>query len=122
MKITRSGRRVFIHEIDWIISYSSISVVRALAESESNLKKSISQSKETDRKMYFFRIEDKFLSTHIGEIGYTVNEITPLGKILEVGYFIKPLFWGKGYTSEALEEVIRFAFEENNVLESHADA
>lgn len=87
-----------------------------LAESESNLKQSISQSKETDRKMYFFRIEDKFLNTHIGEIGYTVNEVTPLGKIIEVGYFIKPKFWGKGYTSEALEEVIRFAFEENNVF------
>lgn len=80
-----------------------------------NLKTAIEAVKEPDRDKYFFRIELKD-GTYIGEIGFTVRLNTPLGKVVELGYFILPEFWGKGITTEAAAEVVRFAFEEAGVI------
>ncbi|MGF7143424.1 ribosomal-protein-alanine N-acetyltransferase [Anaerotaenia torta] len=87
-----------------------------IEESKINLQNAIHEIDKIDRKLYFLRIEDKYSQEHIGEMGYTVIEFTPLGKLVGMGYFIRPKFWGKGYTTEALREVIRFAFEENGVF------
>jgi ribosomal-protein-alanine N-acetyltransferase len=38
-----------------------------------------------------------------------------LGKLVGVGYFIRNAYWGQGYTTEAFQEVIRFAFQEDGV-------
>jgi len=40
---------------------------------------------------------------------------TPVGKVVDAGYAVVPEFRGKGYTTEALRAVMRFAFEENGV-------
>lgn len=87
---------------------------KTLRESEENLVLSIDEIDNPDRKFYFFRIENK-MKQHVGEIGYTVFETTPLGKLIEVGYFLYSDFWGKGYAVEALNEVMRYAFVENGV-------
>ena len=42
-------------------------------------------------------------------------ETTPLGELVELGYFILPEYYGQGYMTEAVNEIIRFAFEENEV-------
>ena len=47
--------------------------------------------------------------------GYTVLERSPAGKRVEPGAFLKREYWGKGYVTEALEELLRFAFEEDGV-------
>lgn len=87
-----------------------------IEESKINLQIAISEIEKLHRKYYFFRIEDAYSKEHIGEIGYTVIEFTPVGKLVGMGYFIRSEFWNKGYTTEALQEVIRFAFEENGVF------
>ena len=86
-----------------------------LEESRENLHQAIEQIDSSKRIYYFLRIEDRFTQAHIGEIGYTVTDFTPLGKIAGAGYFIRDEYWGKGYTSEAFRELIRFAFQDNNV-------
>jgi ribosomal-protein-alanine N-acetyltransferase len=86
-----------------------------IKESKVNLIKSIEEINLKNRKLYFFRIENRNTKEHIGEIGYTVKMETPFGKIVDMGYFIKERHWGKGYTTEALKEVIKFAFEKNDV-------
>ena len=86
-----------------------------LRESEENLILSIDEIDNLDRKFYFFRIENK-MKQHMGEIGYTVLETTPVGKLVEIGYFLYSDFWGKGYAAEALNEVMRYAFMENDVF------
>lgn len=86
-----------------------------LEESRGNLQLAIDQIDLPDRKYYFFRIENRTTKNHIGEIGYTVTNFTPLGKFVEVGYFIRDAYWGQGYTAEAFKEVIRFAFQEDGV-------
>ncbi len=88
----------------------------SLEESKANLEAAVNAINEPERKFYFLRIEEKGTNKHIGEIGYTVNEVTPFGKLVGMGYFIRPEYWGQGYTSEALREVIRFAFQEKGVF------
>ncbi len=45
-----------------------------------------------------------------------VPDTMPDGDI-EVGYFLKPSAWGKGYATEACRRIVRFAFEESSLTE-----
>ena len=86
-------------------------------QSKENLAEAIRQTGlGKDRTKYFFGIFCD--ETYIGEIGFTVLSSNP-GKtehVVELGYFINKESWGKGYTSEAAEAVIRFAFEKAGVV------
>lgn len=68
-----------------------------------------------DRKYFFLHMELKENHEQVGSIGYTVVDNTPVGKIVHMGYFTYPKFWGNGYTTEALKKVIEYAFTEDNV-------
>lgn len=81
-----------------------------------SLKAAIEEIHREKRIKYYFKIEDLESKEYIGEIGYTVRLDTPIGKIVNLGYFILPEFWGKGITTEAANEVVRFAFECDNVI------
>lgn len=87
----------------------------SIQESMDNLKTAIESVNENPRTKYFYRIELKD-KTYVGEIGFTVKLDCPLGKVVELGYFILPEFWGKGITTEAAGEILRFAFEEADVI------
>lgn len=75
----------------------------------------LADMKSEHRKFYFFHIELKDTHEQVGSIGYTVVDHTPVGKIVHAGYFTYPKFWNKGYVSEALSRVLRYAFTENDV-------
>lgn len=90
-------------------------LTHSLKKSRENLQQSIDQIGLPERKLYFLRMENRMSEEHIGEIGYTVNDVTSLGKLVGMGYFIRESQWGQGYTAEALREVIRFAFEQDGV-------
>ena len=75
----------------------------------------LSDMSNFNRKYYFLHIELKDSHTQVGSVGYTVMNDTPVGKIVGAGYFIYPKFWGKGYTTEAFQRVLEFAFSENHV-------
>jgi len=85
-------------------------------ESRQNLQTAVSEAKNPNRKKYFFTVEHATTGVFIGTIGYTVTKTTPLGKFVGAGYFILPEHQGQGYITEALHEVIRFAFEDDNVF------
>ena len=84
-------------------------------ESEQNLAVAVAESQNEDRKKYFFAVEIRETGAFIGTVGYTVTQTTPVGKVVSAGYFILPEYHGKGYTTEAFKEIIRFAFEDNDV-------
>lgn len=86
-----------------------------LEASRANLELAIQEINAPNRKCYFLRIEDLMTHGHIGEIGYTVLDFTPWGKVVELGYFLRREHWGKGYGTEAAERLVAFAFEENDV-------
>ena len=68
-----------------------------------------------NRQFYFLHMELKDTHEQVGSIGYTVIDDTPVGKIVHLGYFTYPKFWGNGYVSEALHKVLEYAFTQNNV-------
>ena len=85
------------------------------AGSVEEMKQQIAEKQRQDRIKYFFTMEDKALHRHIGEIGYFVTDFSAEGKSVRLGYFLFPEFWGMDYTTEAVLEVMRYAFEENGV-------
>jgi len=84
-------------------------------ESRENLRIVIAEINSEKRTLMFFKMIDKETDTHIGEIGYTINDLTSNGKLVHLGYFTHKKFWNKGYVTEALNEIIRFAFEDEGV-------
>lgn len=102
------------------VMFRHSSTSQNLEQSRERLSQSIKQIDSPQRQLYYFCIEDQITSEFIGEIGYGVNQFTDLGKLVGVGYFVHDKYWGKGYTTEALREVIRFAFEENGVYRIEA--
>lgn len=85
------------------------------ATADRDLQKLLEDSRSPNRKFYFLHIEMKSSHQQVGSIGYTVTDNTPIGKLVGAGYFIYPNFWGNGYTTEAFERILEFAFLENNV-------
>jgi len=100
--------------------YLPKSYLGTIDEAKKQLDMVINEITREGRERYFFCMKSKENDEYIGEIGYTVVGNTPLGKLVGVGYFLLPQFWSKGYASEALQEVIRFAFDENNVFRFEA--
>ncbi len=86
-----------------------------LDESRANLLAALSDIGNLLRRFYFLKITTAD-GEFVGEIGYTVTHFTHQGKIVNLGYFTLPEFWGRGYVTEAAREVMRFAFCENDVL------
>lgn len=84
-------------------------------EACADFRKVLEDMPRPDRKFYFLHIELKDTHEQVGSAGYTVMDETPVGKMVNAGYFIYPKFWGKGYTTEAFWRVLTFAFSENNV-------
>ncbi len=84
-------------------------------EAREELAQVLADAQKPDRTFCFLRVEEKESGRQLGSVGYTVTERLPVGKLVHAGYFYFPAFWGQGYGTEAMEEVIRFAFEEDGV-------
>jgi len=90
-------------------------MTRSIEESRRNLETAVNEANNANRTKYFLAIEEKDTGSFIGTTGYTVTQTTPLGKLVGMGYFILPEYHSRGYMTEAVNEVIRFAFEDNDV-------
>lgn len=75
----------------------------------------LADAAKPERKFYFLRAERKEDGVQLGSVGYTVEERTPVGKLVHAGYFYFSEFWGQGYGTEAFRRVIDFAFLEDGV-------
>jgi len=95
-------------------------LTHSLEESEQNLNVAIAESQNQNGQKYFFPIENKETGAFIGTVDYTIMQTTPDGKIVGVGYFILPEYHRKGYVSEAFKEILRFAFEDDDVYRINA--
>ncbi len=89
---------------------------KTLKDTQSNLETAIADISNPNRTKYFFKIVESETGKYVGEIGFTIKLTTPKGSIAELGYFTLPEFWGKGITTEAAREVIKFAFEKTHVV------
>ena len=86
-----------------------------------NVLKEWIQKYEQDDLYYNWAIELKEINEVIGSIG-SVNQSEDL-KMVHIGYCIGKKWWNKGIVSEALNELIKFFFEEVGVnrIESRHD-
>lgn len=89
--------------------------LHSLDEAKIDFNNIISDIVAVNRQFYFLHMELKDTHEQIGSIGYTVVANTPFGKIVHLGYFTYPKFWGNGYTSEALKRLLEYAYTENDV-------
>ncbi len=87
----------------------------SMEEADKELANILRDRNCSQRKFYFFHVEIKDTFQQVGSIGYTVMQHTPVGKIVNAGYFMYPSFWNKGYTTEAFQTLLEFAFEQDNV-------
>lgn len=83
---------------------------------QDNLAVAMRDLGKRNRKHYFFAIIEKETSKYIGEIGFTVLDENPSGKLFELGYFTRREFWGNGLTTEAAEICVDYAFKELGAL------
>lgn len=87
-----------------------------LKESNENLSVAINEAKLKVREKYFFAIIMKETKEYVGDIGFTVMIDSSYGKVVNLGYFSLPKFWGKGVITEAADAVVDFAFNDAGVL------
>lgn len=70
----------------------------------------------TDEKLALWGTEEYCFTIEAKDTGDFLGRITlrATGKpdVWDIGYFLHPKAWGKGYMTEAAEEVLRFAFED----------
>ena len=89
--------------------------IHSIEEGKKDFGNVLKDLSSPNRQYYFLHIELKHSHEQLGSIGYTLVSDTPVGKIVHLGYFTYPNFWGNGYTSEALQTLLNFAFTQNNV-------
>ena len=87
----------------------------SLADAKKEFDDVLKDAAAPDRQYYFLHMEIKDTHEQVGSIGYTVTDNTPVGKLAHLGYFTYPKFWGNGYTTEALQMLLGFAFTRDNV-------
>lgn len=90
--------------------------ISTIEEAKHELDMAIDEASKANRIKYFFAIILKEDHSFIGDAGYTVRQISNAGKVVNLGYFILKEHWGKGYTPEAVEKIIEFAFSKDNVI------
>lgn len=71
-------------------------------------------TQEEPRNQHRWIIIMKDTNEKIGTCGFHCWD--RMNGIVEIGYDLQPDYWRKGYTSEALEEIIKFAKNEMNVI------
>ncbi|MCF7792247.1 MAG: GNAT family N-acetyltransferase [Victivallales bacterium] len=84
-------------------------------ESVENLEFAIKESEKADRTSIFLVIANKKTKEYMGGIGYEVISKCPLGKQVEIGFFLYPKYQGQGYAKEAFLALQNYAFTKGDV-------
>lgn len=83
---------------------------KSIEGTKQNLQNAIDEANSVNRRKFFFAIIDKNTQDYIGEIGFTKKIESTLGNVMDLGYLIKEVYWGKGIITEASKAVISYAF------------
>jgi ribosomal-protein-alanine N-acetyltransferase len=99
-----------IPEVD---QYNTLGLPESIAITEKLLQDWLLEQQASPRLHYVFGIIDTTSGIFIGMIGLRLGKLKY--RIAEVWYKLFPDHWGKGYATEALKELLRFAFKDMNL-------
>lgn len=99
---------------DEVMKYIHDIQTHSLEESRANLRFAITELKKDKPQCYFFGIFHKETHEHIGSIGFSLEPLSER-KSGELGYFIHKKHWGNGYTTEAVQGILSYAFDTLNL-------
>ncbi len=71
------------------------------------------QKKYRSGEFFDWGLEEKSTGSFIGTCGYSVFD--PENRKVEIGYVLNPEYQGKGYATEAVTEIIRYAVNELDI-------
>jgi [ribosomal protein S5]-alanine N-acetyltransferase len=77
-----------------------------------NLEVCLAEVNKPKRERYFFALILKESKEYMGEIGFELTQHKTGLNAAHFGYFIMKRFWGQGFTSEAANTVVKFAFDQ----------
>lgn len=110
---------------EYVIQYAPYLHKKSISDVNEYIKFYIDNAKSSNRTHYYFIIELQSTHEFAGIIGYafvgeevSIRGIT--GALVEIEYYLLEKYWHKGYMSEALKKLLKFAFEENGVQKAFA--
>jgi len=97
-----------LHSLPETNEFNTLGIPASPEETQILISGWIKLQQETPRMAYTFCVFLAETNEFIGLIGLKLGKLNY--RIAEVWFKTHPAFWRKGYTSEALQEVLRFAF------------
>ncbi len=97
-----------------VMKYAYLDAFESEEAARDVFDKILSEKKQRQERVeYVAALKD---SHHIiGIVDYEVLLKNPFGGIYEIGYFLSPDYWGKGYAAEMGDALINYVFENENV-------
>ena len=97
-----------LHSLPETDKYNTLGIPATIQTTELLLNEWIEKQRPIPRTSYIFCIELSETSQFIGLIALNLGKLNY--KIAEAWYKIHPAYWGKGYATEALTELLKFGF------------
>lgn len=107
-----------LYESDPQVMRYQLQEVRDFKESQNYLQQCLDEAQEDPRTVFDLAIVLKSTNHLIGRVGLKVEHDAEEAALW---YILNRTYWGKGYTTEAAKEMLRFGFEELQLHRIWAD-
>ncbi|MDC8002966.1 GNAT family protein [Aureisphaera galaxeae] len=98
-----------MNSFEEVARYNTIGIPKSEADTAKVLTNALDASKENERILgWVLQLKDG--NTFIGQLG--MNRSIPKYNMAEIHYHLLPDYWGKGYATEAVMELLRWGFED----------
>ncbi|CAN5343017.1 GNAT family protein [soil metagenome] len=97
-----------LHSFPETDKYNTLGIPDTIQTTEDLIKEWLEEQNSVPRKSYIFSINLSDTNQFIGLIALILGK--PNFKIAEVWYKIFPDYWSKGFTTEALAQILKFSF------------
>ena len=97
-----------LHSYPETDKYNTLGIPENIQTTENILKEWLILQKVNPRQSYIFSIKENKKNEFIGLITLTLGK--PNFKNAEVWYKVSPDYWGKGFATEALNQILNFGF------------
>ena len=99
------------------MAYMDSKLHHSLADSEEFIRRNLEEAKKKEG--VFWMISEKASGQVIGD--FIIYGINHRHFRANIGYMLKPDFWGKGYMAEALRALLTFGFQQLHIHSFEAD-